>query len=233
MTLWVILAVMGTIAIGFAVWPMYRHKRSFTPLIAVATLFVAALSAGLYYYQGNPELPSGSASLPDVDDVVADLAARLERNPGDVGGWKMLGRSYMTMGNYSGAVNAFERAVELESAQNAQTLVGLGEALLASTGTAIEGRIASLFENALAIEPNNPQALFYGGIGAFNRGNQELAANRWERLLALNPPAEIQGILQQRIAEWRGEGPPAQVAPPAPAAAAPSTSPPAPGSKSR
>lgn len=27
--------------------------------------------------------------------------------------------------------------------------------------------------------------------------------------MGLNPPAEIQGILQQRIAEWRGEAPPA------------------------
>lgn len=61
------------------------------------------------------------------------------------------------------------------------------------------------FERALAVDPNNQQALFYGGIGAFNRGDKELAAVRWERLLSLNPPAEIEGILRQRIAEWRGE----------------------------
>jgi cytochrome c-type biogenesis protein CcmH len=65
-----------------------------------------------------------------------------------------------------------------------------------------------LFESALAIEPNNPSALFYAGIGALNRGNTELAADRWEILLGLNPPAEIRGVLEQRIAEWRGELPP-------------------------
>jgi cytochrome c-type biogenesis protein CcmH len=81
----------------------------------------------------------------------------------------------------------------------------LGEALLAHTSSPIDGRISELFENALALDPNNPQALFYAGIGAFNRNDQQLAADRWERLLALNPPDEIQGILQQRIAEWRGE----------------------------
>ena len=39
----------------------------------------------------------------------------------------MLGRSHMSTGNYAGAVAAYERVVELESAQNAQGLVDLGE----------------------------------------------------------------------------------------------------------
>ncbi len=221
MTLWVVLAVMSLVAVGFAILPLYRQKRALTPLIGGAVVFVVALSSGLYYYQGQPDLKSAAAALPELTDVVEDLAARLESDPGDLNGWKILGRSYMTMSNYGAAVDAFERAVELESAQDAQTLVSLGEALLANTGTTIEGRIASMFENALALDPNNPQALFYGGIGAFNRNDKDMAADRWERLLALNPPAEIQGILQQRIAEWRGEA----VAPVPSAASTPSAAP--------
>lgn len=208
-TLWILFAVMGLVAIGFVTWPLYRHHKGVTPLIGIAVVVVVGLSVGLYYKQGEPELRSGSAALPGMDDAVTALAARLAANPDDVNGWKMLGRSYMTTGDYAGAVDAFEKAVELESAQDGQTLVSLGEALLASTGASIDGRIAALFENALAIDPNNPQALFYGGIGAFNRGDTDTAATRWEQLLALNPPAEIQGVLQQRIAEWRGEVPPA------------------------
>ncbi len=209
MTLWIALAIMGLVAVGFAVWPLYRRQRRFSPLVLGSTVFVVALSAGLYNYQGQPELPSATGgTLPAMEEVVADLAARLDANPEDVNGWQMLGRSYMSLGNYSGAVDAFERAMALESGQNAQTLVSLGEALLASTGSAITGRSAALFENALAVDPNNPQALFYGGIAAFNRDDKALAANRWESLLALNPPPEIQGVLQQRIAEWRGELPP-------------------------
>ncbi len=213
MTLWILLAVMSLVAVGFAVWPLYRHQRSLSPLIGASVIFVVALSSGLYYRQGSPDLPSGAASAgagaPGMDDAINALADRLAANPDNPEGWQMLGRSYMSIGNYTGAVEAFEKAVELESAQNPQALVSLGEALLASTGSEIDGRVASLFENALALDPNNPQALFYGGIGAFNRGNTNLAADRWERLLSLNPPAEIQGILQQRIAEWRGEAPPA------------------------
>lgn len=232
MTFWIALTVMCLAAVGFAVWPIFRHKKTLTPLIGVAVVFVVALSAGLYYYQGMPELESVTGDRPELEDVVEDLAARLQSNPADVNGWKMLGRSYMTMGNYGGAVDAFERAVELESAQDAHTLVSLGEALLANTGSAIEGRIASIFENALALDANNPQALFYGGIGAFNRNDEATAANRWERLLALNPPAEIQGILQQRVAEWRGESAPmpSAVAAPTQAPTPAQTAPPSAGS---
>ncbi|MCB1845117.1 MAG: hypothetical protein KDI09_19280, partial [Halioglobus sp.] len=51
---------------------------------------------------------------------------------------------------------------------------------------------------------DNPKALFYGGLAAVERGDQSLAADRWEALLALSPPPEVQDILRVRIAEWRG-----------------------------
>ena len=52
-----------------------------------------------------------------------------------------------------------------------------------------------------------------------------LAANRWERLLGLNPPGDIEGMLRQRIAEWRGEPAPAARVQETPQAS-PETSPP-------
>ena len=221
-TLWIFLGLMGLVAVGFAVWPFYRQGKGLSPIVVVAVVLVIGLSAGLYNYQGSPSQPSGGSDLPDMEDAVAGLAARLAANPDDANGWQMLGRSYMSMGNFAAAVDALEKAVELESAQNPKALVSLGEALLAESGSGIEGRISTIFENALALDANNPQALFYGGIGAFNRNDQSLAADRWERLLALNPPEEIKGILQQRIAEWRGESVPqaeAQIEPQAAPAA--------------
>lgn len=206
MTLWILFAAMSLLAIVFVALPLYRRQQRLSPMIAAAVILVVALSSGLYAIQGSPNIQSGSdVGAPDVEDMMVALEARLEQNPDDVNGWLMLGRSYMTLNDAAGAVTAYERAVALESSQNAQTLVSLGEAILARDNSRIEGRTSALFETALALEPNNPNALFYGGIGALNRGDKELAANRWEVLLGLNPPAEIQQILVQRIAEWRGE----------------------------
>lgn len=214
--LFVILALMCLLAIAFVIRPLARDVQRQGLLAGISVVFVAALSAGLYAYKGSPGLPSGASQQPDVDDMVASLAARLERQPDDLGGWKMLGRSYMTLNDFAAAADAFERAVELESAQNAQTLVDLGVALAQQGGQRLSPRTVSVFENAIALEPNHPEALFWSGIGAFNRGDSALAADRWERLLATNPPPEVAGIIEQRIADWRGEEPPALAPQPAP-----------------
>ncbi len=224
MTLWTVFVVMCVFAVQFVAWPLYRRQRRLSPLLAASVVAVVAVSAGLYAFQGSPDLRStAGGGLPDVEDMVVGLASRLQSRPDDVDGWKMLGRSYMTLNDFAGAADAFERAVALESSQNAQTLVSLGEAILARDSSRIEGRTSALFESALALEPNNPSALFYAGIGALNRGNRALAADRWEILLGLNPPPEIREVLVQRIAEWRGEAPP-PMPPPLPAQAAPQQS---------
>jgi len=95
---------------------------------------------------------------------------------------------------------------------------------MARDQSGVGGEAAALVETALALDPNNPQALFYGGIAAANNGDTDLAAIRWGQLQGLNPPPEIQQILDDKIAEWRGE-PVAQTSPqggmPAQQAAAP------------
>ncbi len=231
--LWLALGVMSFAGVVFAVWPFLRENSRNFGVVAGAVLFVVVSSAGLYARIGSPgvqneRLTHGGGPGADMLEVVAGLAKRLEDNPEDVGGWRMLGRSYMSLNNHREAVAAFERVVELEGGQNAQGLVELGEAVLAAEGgQTIPPRAMSLFENALAIQPNSQAALFWSGLGAFNRGDADVAADRWERLLATNPPAEIRDVIEQRVAEWRGETPPAAAStePPQPAQAPPEPAP--------
>lgn len=199
------MAVMCLLAIAFVAVALLRDSRGHAVITGVAVAFIVGGSAGLYAWLGSPEVPSGRGQQPDIGQMVSSLAARLERQPDDVNGWQMLARSYMTLGDYDAAVDAYQKAVELESALNAQTLVDLAVAVAQADGQQLTPRAVSAFENALAIDPNHPEALFYGGIAAFNRGDEGLAADRWERLLATNPPPDVRRILEQRIAAWRGE----------------------------
>lgn len=222
MTFWLILVVLCLLAVVFVVWPLWRESHRLTPLVATLTVFVVGASAGLYDRVGSPGIPSGRAGdasggeLPGMDEAIASLEARLERNPDDLNGWKMLARTHMTMQSYAGAANALERAMEIENGQDAQTLVDLALAIVNRDQVPIEqGRPADLLNNALRLDDDNPAVLFYSGIVAANRGDTETAAAHWEHLLALNPPENIRGILEQNIAAWRGE------APPQPAAGAP------------
>lgn len=206
--LWVLFVIMGLLAIGFAIWPLTRDLPRQSLAAGLSIVLTCAIAGGLYYFYGEPDLPSGASTAPDVNQMVASLEERLASQPDDLNGWKMLGRSHMTLGNYPGAIEAYRRAVEMESAENAQTLVALGAAIVEGSGRQITSEAISVFENALVVEPTNPEALFWGGIGAFNSGNSLLAADRWEMLLATEPPPEVRAMLTERIAVWRGETPP-------------------------
>lgn len=206
--IWVVLGLMLLAAAMVVAWPLYRGQRRVTPPLVGAVVTILVVSAVVYSQIGTPVPPSMPAS---IDEMVASLAARLEENPNDIDGLKMLGRSYVQLQRYGEAERAFQRAVDLESANDGQTLADLGEAVVLGQGGRIGERAGQLFENALAVEPGNPKALFYGGIVAIERGNRELAADRWEALLESSPPPEIQEVLEQRIAEWRGEAPPPAV----------------------
>lgn len=212
MTMWLIFAAMAAVAILFMVRPMLGSSHT---LSATVLLAAVGLSAGLYAYVGSPGMPSGAGigmtaegdDLPPIEEMVAGLVERLEQQPDDIGGWQMLGRTYMQLSDFTAAVGAFQKVVELDAGQNAQTLVELGEAYVASNNQAVTPREIAIFENAVTLDPMNQAALFWSGIGASNSGNNALAADRWERLLNSNPPpnAEVSRVLSERIAEWRGE----------------------------
>jgi len=204
---WIIIGVMLAAAMLVIMWPLYRVEKRFSVTAIVSMVSVAVISATLYSQIGTPDPDNQATGMPDIEEMVNTLALRLAENPDDLAGWKMLGRSYMQLENFPGAVSAFERAVEMESAENGQTLSDLGEAILMGNPRELSGRAGQLFENALALTPGNGKALFYSGMAAAQRGDNLLAADRWEALLATSPPPNVADILRERIAEFRGDTP--------------------------
>ena len=216
---WIVLVILCLLAIVFAVWPLWHKSHRLTPMVAGVIVFTVASSAVLYDQIGSPGVPSGrsaggqgmghSGDLPGMEEAVASLQARLESNPDDVEGWKMLGRTQSAMRDFAGAVDSLERAVELENGQNPDTLVNLAIGLVNRDGGPLEGgRPVALLDNALKLNPNNQPALFYKGMAAANLGDTDTAATLWEHLLTLGPPQDVRGILEQNVAMWRGEQPP-------------------------
>lgn len=203
--LFILFGIMLLAASFMAVWSLYRQQRGGSAISAVVVIVVVGLSASLYSAIGTPNADSAKAAASSVEDMVAALAAKLQANPEDLDGWKMLGRSYMQLEDPPQAIAAFEAAVKLENSNNGETLISLGEALLASDPLSLAGRAGRLFESGLARAPGHPRALFYSGLAAAQRGANLLAAERWEAFLEQSPPLEIQETLRKRIAEWRGE----------------------------
>jgi cytochrome c-type biogenesis protein CcmH len=131
--------------------------------------------------------------------MVARLARKLERNPDDVGGWLMLGHSYVVLEQFPLALRSFERADRLAGGKSVDALVGEAEALTMSDESELAGRAGRIIEQALALDPNSGKALFFGAAAAVRRGNLPLGRERFQKLLSLNPPESIRPILQQQI----------------------------------
>jgi cytochrome c-type biogenesis protein CcmH len=212
--LWFLFGVMLLTAALVVAWPIYQHQRRFSLAGAAMVVVVIGLSAGLYARIGTPDVDAVDPEASSMEEMIQALDARLQKNPDDPEGWKMLGRSYMQMGNPARAIAAFEQAAALEGSSNGETLVSLGEAVLTDNQASINGRAGELFESGLSLAPTNPRALFFAGLAAASRGDIEVAADRWELLLAQSPPPEIEQLLRERVAQWRGEPvAPAQSAP--------------------
>jgi cytochrome c-type biogenesis protein CcmH len=203
MIAFLIIAALAAIATaGYVVRPLWRDRGSRAAAVVTAAL-VALGSVAFYSASSRWEWPQiDSATTPTA--MVAKLARRLEREPDDVQGWLMLGRSQTALGQYPLAIRAFQRADRLEGGRNAEAVLGIAEAMLAQTDNVMDDRSGRLFERALELSPESGRALFFSAIAAQNRNDNTLAISRFERLLASAPPAEMRSIIEAQIAALRG-----------------------------
>src|SRR5271169_2811129 len=200
-TFLVVAAFMATIAATAVAWPLFRNRQN-RLLGAVAGALVIGASAALYPLWSNwnwHATPPAQVS-PDVLAMVAKLERHLREQPKDLAGWLMLGRSYLALERAEEAVAAYEHARGLD-ANNVDALLGLGEAMSLRDGGDLTPAEAELFEKAVTLAPDNPRALLYGGFAAAARGDRAAARSRWQALKNVHPPAEIETMLDQRIAE--------------------------------
>jgi cytochrome c-type biogenesis protein CcmH len=198
-----IAAMMAAIAATAVALPLLRSPRS-RLTGALAGVIVMAAAAGLYPLWSNWDWHAALAKKPAVDTQVLEMIARLEQHmkdaPDDIKGWLLLGQSDLALERADGAIDAYEHAHRLDP-NNVAALLGLGEALSVRAGGNVTPPAGDLFERAVALEPDNPRALLYSGFGAATRGDRATARQRWLKLKGMHPPAEIDAMLNDRIAE--------------------------------
>jgi cytochrome c-type biogenesis protein CcmH len=77
---------------------------------------LAALRSYATSIDTPPHATAPAEPLPGVEDMIAKLKARLDQSPADVKGWKMLGWSYLNIGQPTEAAGAYETAQKLAPA---------------------------------------------------------------------------------------------------------------------
>jgi cytochrome c-type biogenesis protein CcmH len=177
-----------------------------------AALLLVAGAAALYALWSNWQW-RGATAADTPQSMVAHLARQLEHDPNNLDGWLMLGRSYVVLQEYPLALRAYERAARLSGGKNGEALLGEAETLVLSDETELDGRAGRLIEEALVLMPDSGKALLFGAAAAARRGDLPLARQRFQKLLAMNPPQSVRELLEHEISDIDAKLLAAQAAP--------------------
>lgn len=175
------------------------------------SLFVALLSSALYFTLGdafrvaqrNEQKPMTQAG---VEQMVADFALKMEKDPDNLKGWAMLARSYRILGRNEDAAKAYARAGKFIN-DDPELLAEYADVLVGTANGSFKGKPLQLITQALKLDPNNLLALWLSGTAAYTSGNYSSAVQTWERLAKLLPPGSDEArAITTSIEDARSKG---------------------------
>lgn len=213
-------------------WPL-RTKQM---MAAGAMLLIPAMAFAVYLAVGSPDQAPNreAAQVAGADQEHMDmlaltkkLAARLETSPGDIQGWMLLGRSYVTLEDFPKAIESYARAVALAGDKPApMVLAEYAETLVQGNNGLVGDEAQAQFRKVLQIVPTEPRSQFYLGLAKAQAGDAKGALADWVALLKAAEPGapwagavraqaqEVADMLKVDLASLLPQAPPLAVTPP-------------------
>lgn len=175
--------------------------------VALAAFLMIGGAVG-YMALGNPmainppKQSEHSIGAAEIEKMVADMAAKLEKEPDNYRGWAMLARSYKVMNRFPEALKAYARTGPMLDT-SAELLVDYADTL-AAVDRGFSKEVLALIDKALKLEPTNMQGLWLRGTAFYEAGRYDKALVDWELLLkSLPPDSEEARVVSGNIAEVR------------------------------
>jgi cytochrome c-type biogenesis protein CcmH len=129
------------------------------------------------------------------------LAARLEKNPTDGEGFRMLAWSYVMTSHPDKAIPAYKRALALLPNQS-NVHAGYGEALVGVAKGTVTPEAKAAFDRAIQIDPSEPRARYFEALWLAQHGQEKEALEKWIALANGGPAdAPWQTDLRRQIGE--------------------------------
>ncbi len=143
-----------------------------------------------------------------IRGMVDGLAARLEHQPDDIEGWRMLGRSWAVLGDPVKSAEAYAQ-VARRLPDDLAAQIDYATALLAeqSLDQPPSPKAVAQLQQVLKLDGDNPIALFHLGRAAAASGDRGTATRHWQRLLAHLPAdAPVRPQLERLIENLQADG---------------------------
>jgi cytochrome c-type biogenesis protein CcmH len=193
--------------------PVIAPRTSGRGTMVALALALPVLAAGMYAWRGNPAALNpppppeqrGEVTQQQIEQMIATLAARVEKNPDDPKAWMVLARSYRAMGRPADSAKAFEHVGPEMLNRDPVLLTEYADVLATVANGDLEGKPLKLVQQALAVDPNNAMALSMSATAAYKRQDMKTAAAQWQQLLPMLPPeSDYAKFIVQTLAEIRG-----------------------------
>lgn len=165
----------------------YTTDTQRQPALALAiAVFLPGLALLVYMQLGmhaaSDMVAEQQKPMVSVEQMTAQLENRLRNGGGSLEEWTMLGRALKHLGRYADAADALATASKM--APNAQLLLEQAEAVALDNGQKFNARSRELVLDALSMEPDNVNALWFAGVAEFQFGNYRQSINHLSRLSA-------------------------------------------------
>ena len=156
------------------------------PWTLAIILILSILSLGMYSQLAPNMIPSeNSLSEPmSMSDSIERLQNFIEENPSDFQALKMLGLAQIGIGNVNESIKAFESAYLINS-KDIDLLLQFASAIAASQDGQFDGKSKVLIDEALSLDSQSIQVLYFSGIVSAHEGNLNDAIEFWEKALYL------------------------------------------------
>lgn len=188
-------------------------------IIYLPGIIIALIVAGVGYYQtGNYQQvkiwQQATAQAPALLDRALDpkadplneeemsrlalgMRTQLQKNPGDIEGWIMLGRVGMALGNASIATDAYANAYRLDP-KNSDAALGYAEALTRSSDPNDNRLGGELLRQLVRTDHSNIRVLSMYAFNAFEQQRFGEAVAAWEMMLKLLPANDTRRVVIER-----------------------------------
>ncbi|WP_425493465.1 tetratricopeptide repeat protein [Marilutibacter chinensis] len=207
--------VLTTLALGYVLRPLWRGARGVGAALVVA---LAVLTGTLYTTVGTPDAldPARRAAPRTLDAAITQLEIKLDQDPGQPEGWRLLARAYASRGDMEDASQAYDRAVQ-HAPDDPDMLAEAAEArAMAAPQRRFDARAVAMLERAIELQPMHQRARWFLGIAHRQAERPVDAVKVWEPLLEV-VDARTGAALREQIDLARREAglPPLPAAEPA------------------
>lgn len=198
-----------------------NKTRSSLPGVAISSAMILTVGV-LIYFQVNhiddvanwesaqqrlPEMgqrivvqADGSVSRQELMEFALALRTKLNTEKHDAVGWLLLGRVLSSVGDFEGAILAFNKSIGLEPGRTG-TLFSLAQTLLLTSDENNVLRAESLLKHLKTLTPGDNNVLGLLAVMYSRKGQQQLAVQTWQELKSqLAPGDPMMATVDQQLA---------------------------------